>query len=292
LQKGFNERHSPQAPFLGIPFALSVAMPFRELKKRCFVSVPFARLQAELATIVAQGIQPEIGLEGTLLYDTPTEDFRQVAETLRRHGLRCTLHAPFFELYPGSLDPYIRQLSRYKLQKAFELIDIFRPASIVCHLGYEANKHGYKEAEWFAYSLEAWQNFLEMAVAGQTPLMLENTYEQTPAQLKRMLGALDSPHARFCLDVGHVMAFAKSRWQEWLPELSPWLGQLHLHDNNGEKDLHLGLGEGLFDFQGLFAYLGKEGLRPLVTLEAHHAGGVETGLQYLEKAGFLPALPP
>jgi sugar phosphate isomerase/epimerase len=264
-------------------------MAFSELKKNCFVTVPFLRLKQDLPAIVAQGIQPEIGLEGTVLYDEGLEDFCHVADTLHQAGLRCTLHAPFFELSAGSLDPYIRRLSRYKLQKAFDLIDIFRPASVVCHLGYEANKHGYKEEQWFSYSLEAWQQFLEFAEARQTPFMLENTYEYSPRQLKRVLTALNSPYARFCLDVGHVMAFANSRWQEWLPEMSPWLGQLHLHDNDGDRDLHLGLGEGIFDFDDFFAFLQSQGLKPLVTLEAHHEGGVETGFRFLEKVGFMPA---
>ncbi len=267
-------------------------MAFSELKKHCFVTVPFLRLKQDLQSIVEQGIQPEIGLEGTVLYDESPEDFHHVAEALHQAGLRCTLHAPFFELYPGSLDPYIRRLSRYKLQKAFDLIDIFRPASVVCHLGYEANKHGYKEQQWFDYSLEAWQQFLEFAAARQTPFMLENTYEHDPQQLKRVLTALDSPYARYCLDVGHVMAFAKSRWQEWLPEMSPWLGQLHLHDNDGDRDLHLGLGEGIFDFEDFFAFLQRQELTPLVTLEAHHDGGVETGFRFLEKVGFMPAALP
>ncbi len=263
-------------------------MPFSKLKERSFVTVPFLRLKQDLDTIIAQGIQPEIGLEGTVLYDESEDDFARVAERLHKAGLRCTLHAPFFELYPGSLDPYIRSLSRYKLQKAFDLIDVFKPASLVCHLSFEANKHGYKEDEWFKYSLEAWQHFLDFAAARHTPFMLENTYEQTPLQLKRVLAALDSPYARYCLDVGHVMAFAKNRWQDWLPEMSPWLGQLHLHDNDGERDLHLGLGEGIFDFDGFFAHLQNEDLKPLVTLEAHHAGGVETGFRFMEKVGFLP----
>ncbi|PLX48235.1 MAG: hypothetical protein C0613_11655 [Desulfobulbaceae bacterium] len=264
-------------------------MSVAELKKRCFVSVPYLRLKQELEQIIELCLQPEIGLEGTVLYDESEADFAAVAHRLRRAGLRCTLHAPFFELYPGSLDPYIRRLSCYKLQKAFDLIGVFEPLSIVCHLGFEANKHGYKKQEWLQNSLAAWRHFLATAEAHKTPMMLENTYELSPEPLQEVLSTLDSPFARFCLDVGHVMAFAKSRWQEWLPAMSPWLGQLHLHDNSGELDLHLGLGEGIFDFKNFFGHLQAEELRPLVTLEAHHPGGIDTGLRYMERLGFMPA---
>ncbi len=67
-------------------------------------------------------------------------------------------------------------------------------------------------------------------------LMLENTYEQTPTIHREILCRLNSPGARFCLDVGHTLAFAGNSWRDWLPELSPWLGHLHLHDNRGGRD--------------------------------------------------------
>jgi len=72
----------------------------------------------------------------------------------------------------------------------------------------------------------------------------------------------------FCLDVGHTLAFAGNSWRDWLPNLTPWLGHLHLHDNHADGDHHLPVGEGLFDFSGLFAYLRQADLRPTMTLEA------------------------
>ncbi|MBI5559321.1 MAG: sugar phosphate isomerase/epimerase [Deltaproteobacteria bacterium] len=261
-------------------------MSLAHIKSRCFVNAPFRYLQANLDRFLAEGLQPEIGLEGDVLYTAAAREFADVARQLGQHDLSCTLHAPFFELSPGSLDQHIRQASRDKIRRAFGLIAVFRPKSIVCHLGFEANKHGYKEKEWFKYTLEAWREFLDIAVKENTPIMLENTYEQGPAQHKKILQSLASPQARFCLDVGHVLAFAGNSWQDWLPELDPWLGQLHLHDNHGDHDAHLAVGSGRFDFAGLFAHLRQKNLAPLVTLEPHHEDGVRESLEALDRLGF------
>lgn len=258
-------------------------MSLPHLKSRCFVNAPFAYLKANLDRFLSEGLQPEIGLEGDVLYSGNKEDFIQVARQLAAHNLGCTLHAPFFELSVGALDPYIRKVSRDKIRRTFDLIPVFQPRSIVCHLGFEKNKHGYKEKEWFRYSLEGWRELLALATEHDTPLMLENTYETNPAQHKKMLQALDSPRARFCLDVGHVLAFAENRWQDWLPELEPWLGQLHLHDNHGDHDAHLAIGQGIFDFNGLFTYLNQRGLSPILTMEPHHENGVEESFAALER---------
>ena len=250
---------------------------------RCFVNVPFDYLEKNIDSIIGAGIQPEIGLENDILYRYSPEEFQVVADRLQGASLSCTLHAPFHELSIGAIDPFIREASRNKLRKAFNLIEMFKPQSIVCHLGFEENKHGYKLDRWFENSLEGWKELLETTKKNRVPLMLENTYEHTPRQLKEMLEALDSRYAMFCLDVGHTLTFAKNTWQDWLPELEPWLGQVHLHDNNGESDTHLPIGQGLFDFDGFVAYLEEKKLAPLMTLEPHREEDVIDSLLAFDK---------
>jgi sugar phosphate isomerase/epimerase len=265
---------------LGTP----LAEQYPHLTSRLFVNGPFERLrQGLLGRFVHHGIRPEIGLEGNCLHDCSLAEFQEVATALRMAGLACTLHAPFGDLSPGASDPEIRRASRRKLKKALALIEIFEPTAIVCHLGYEDNKHAWKRTDWLAHSVETWQELLKVAEPAGVPLMLENTYEQSPEIHREILTRLNSPGARFCLDVGHTLAFAGNSWRDWLPELSPWLGHLHLHDNRGGRDEHLAVGQGVFDFAGLFAYLRETGLRPSITLEPHREADLVTSLAALDK---------
>jgi sugar phosphate isomerase/epimerase len=261
---------------------------YQHITSRCFVSAPWYELKNRyLEMFLEHGIQPEIGLEGLCLYEEGNDEFKKVAATLQANKLSCTLHAPFFDLAPGALDPEILETSRKKLRKAFQLIKIFQPKSIVCHLNFEENKQGYKWEEWKKAALETWQELAQYAARHHCILMLENTYENSPKAHKATFTELQSDNARFCLDVGHIMCFAKNSWQDWLPELSPWLGQLHLHDNDGETDKHLGLGLGSFDFKGLFQFLKNNNLHPLVTLEPHSEDDLWQALQYLSETKLL-----
>lgn len=264
---------------------------FLHITSRCFVNAPWYDLKERfLDLFLTHGIQPEIGLEGLCLYEEPREEFIKIARILQENGLECTLHAPFFDLAPGALDPEVLEASRNKLRKAFSLIEIFQPRSIVCHLNYEQNKQGYKEQEWQTAAIGTWHELTQIAAASGTILMLENTYENSPEAHETILSRLNSPHARFCLDVGHLMTFAKTDWKKWLPRLSPWLGQLHLHDNNGKSDQHLGLGLGSFDFTGLFDFLAAKDLHPLVTLEPHSEEDMWQALEYLNRTALLEKL--
>ena len=249
----------------------------------CFVNLPFDQLSLYDELIRKFRIQPEIGLEGEILYTFTRDNFAEKARLLEQEGLHCTLHAPFGDLSPGARDKRILEASRDKLRRCFELIEIFKPVSVVCHLNYEEIKHSYHLDDWFDNSLATWREFLTIAEQNSTIIMFENTYETSPAIHQRFLETLNSPHARFCLDTGHLMAFAQNQWQNWLPPLENWLGQLHLHDNRGSRDEHLPIGAGDFDFTGLFAYLKKHNLAPLVTLEPRSETDLWESLKALDR---------
>ena len=243
---------------------------YSSITKKCFVNAPFEQLEQGLLNVfLSHALQPEIGLEGECLWTIEKSSFADMARKFTEKGLACTMHAPFFDLTPGALDQKIREVSREKLRRAFALIEVFKPKSIVCHLGYEDNKHSYKMDDWLRISVETWSELLEIASKSNTRVMFENTYEKLPDVHLQLFEQLPGSNFGFCMDVGHLMAYAGSTWQIWLEKLQPWLGQIHLHDNNGERDDHIAIGQGQFDFAELFNHLKQKNLSPIITLEPH-----------------------
>ncbi|MDW7771823.1 MAG: sugar phosphate isomerase/epimerase family protein [Desulfobulbaceae bacterium] len=254
----------------------------------CYINAPYDQLQQGLLEFFVQHrLQPEIGLEGDCLWNADRDAFQATADILKKNGLNCTLHAPFFDLAPGGIDPKIREITRAKLRLAFDLLPVFQPRSIVCHLGYEENKHSYKMEQWLRYSLETWRELLETAARNNTSVMFENTFEKTPDIHHRLLTEINSPFLRFCLDTGHLAAYAGTPWQLWLDRLLPWLGQLHLHDNKGQRDDHIAIGHGLFNFRELFDFLRSNKIRPIITLEPHTREDLWLSLESMEKNKLL-----
>jgi sugar phosphate isomerase/epimerase len=245
---------------------------FSHIITRCFVNIPFAEFDSYKPMIAEMHLNPEIGLDGGSLYSFNLRDFRDAATFLADNNLRCTLHAPFQDMLPGAGDHHVLQATRDKLKRCFELIDVFTPQS-----------HSYEPKKWLETSLETWRELLAMAGRHDTPVMFENTYEKGPRIHKLLLESLDSPHARFCLDVGHLLAFANVAWPEWLGALGPWLGQLHLHDNHGFRDEHLPVGMGDFDFKTFFVHLKSLNLDPIITLEPRSESDLWDSLNALDR---------
>ena len=254
---------------------------------QCFVNIPFAEFNKYESMVSKHRINPEIGLVGEAVYTFSRQDFIDRAKFLKNEGLNCTLHAPFHDMMPGAQDQHVLKATRDKLRRCFELIEIFKPSSIVCHLGYLDWVHSYDLEQWLDNSLDTWRELVILAESQKTPIMFENTYEPDPSIHKMLLDALDSPSALFCLDVGHLLAFAQIPCHDWLTTLKQWLGQLHLHDNHGSRDDHLPVGKGNFDFIALFSYLKINKIKPIITLEPRSESDLWDSLNALDRMGLF-----
>ena len=136
-------------------------------------------------------------------------------------------------------------------------------------------------------SLSTWQMLLADIQGTETILALENVYERDPKPLKHLLDALNSPKARFCFDTGHANVFGRVPPIFWIEALGDRLGEIHIHDNDGNMDEHLPVGEGNIPFRELFAKLRGQNLRPILTVESHSEKGLRRMLESLRAMNLL-----
>ena len=242
----------------------------QEILQKIQVHVPFRLLWEKLLPwVIREGINPEISFGHQDLDRFQEADFREVAERLAEAGRSVTFHAPFMDLRPGALDPWIRQTSLDRLRQVFDMVPWFQPRSVVCHASFDEKYYVSAEAQWLEHSLATWRTLLDGIAGTETVITLENVYERDPQPLRRLLDALASPQARFCFDAGHANVFGSVPLASWIEELGDLLGEMHIHDNHGLTDEHLPVGEGNIPFRELFATVRKRNLRPLLTVESH-----------------------
>jgi sugar phosphate isomerase/epimerase len=186
------------------------------------------------------------------------------------------------DLAPGALDDKIREVTARRLLETMKLVPLFRPLSVVFHVGYDDRCYSAYRQEWLAGSLATWEPIARRAEELGVTISLENVYEQTPDMIVALLDSLSSRSVGFCLDVGHQNAFSTTPLPEWLKVLGARLTEIHLHDNDGRGDDHQPIGRGSVAFSTLFAYLVEAGLRPVITLEPHAEASLWKSLEALE----------
>ncbi len=192
---------------------------------------------------------------------------------------RRVLHAPFAELCPAAIDPLVREVAKRRYLQAAALAKRYGAEKMVVHSGFIPLVY---YPEWFApQSAAFWREFLN-DVDGLT-LCVENVMETSPDALRQVAEQVNDPRLRICFDVGH--AFCQSgELAPWLDALAPYSSHVHLHNNHGTFDEHLGLPDGTLDMATVIRQLEALAPQATYTLEVRSA---RASVEWLLKEGLL-----
>lgn len=192
---------------------------------------------------------------------------------------RRVLHAPFAELCPAAIDPLVREVAKRRFLQAAALAKRYGAEKMVVHSGFIPLVY---YPEWFApQSAAFWREFLN-DVDGLT-LCVENVMETSPDALRQVAEQVNDPRLRICFDVGH--AFCQSgELAPWLDALAPYSSHVHLHNNHGTFDEHLGLPDGTLDMAAVIRQLEALAPQATYTLEVRSA---RASVEWLLKEGLL-----
>lgn len=241
--------------------------------------LPWHRVADGLERMISLGLAPEIALKGPQFDQLDHGLVARVAGRLAEQNLRPTIHAPFFDLNPGALDPLIRQVTRRRLDQALDLAGRLNAHLMVVHPGYDRWRYPGLADAWVDLAAEFFPPLLEAAAQADCRLAVENIYEHRPDTLVALVERVDSAWFGHCFDVGHWHLFGKAPLDDWFAAIGPRLLHLHLHDNHGRADDHLPVGSGSIDFARLNAAVERLPAPPSVTLEAHSEEDLQTSLQ-------------
>jgi sugar phosphate isomerase/epimerase len=231
--------------------------------------IPWAQVKTSLERVLDLGLAPEIAFKGPELDILDEALLELVVQTLENAQIRPTVHAPFFDLNPGALDPLIRQVTHQRLNQSLSLAGRLNAHLMVIHPGVDKWRYPNLEQTWLALAKEFFPSLIQQASDCGCRLAIENIYEETPDVLVQLVEEIDSEWFGHCFDAGHWHLFGKRPMAEWLDAISPRLFHLHLHDNHGRADEHLPVGEGTIDFSPLQLKLRRLDPLPSITLEAH-----------------------
>ena len=151
------------------------------------VHLPYRQLTSRLDDFLKQRYNAEIAFRGQDLDTLDSELLEQTAEGFRAAGLSLTVHAPFLDLNPGALEPYVFEATAIRYRQTLAAADRLGAKLVVFHPGYEYWKYGGKDQLWFDASLEFWPPIIELAEQFELQLAVENIYETVPDTLIQLL---------------------------------------------------------------------------------------------------------
>ncbi|MCD6461574.1 MAG: sugar phosphate isomerase/epimerase [Thermoplasmata archaeon] len=196
---------------------------------------------------------------------------RVFSDIMERYGLRLQIHAPLSDVNIGSLSPPMRGKSFSFLWETLETANDLGLDVVTVHPGHVSPLGFYDRERVFELSVEGVRMLDKINRAYDLRVALENmppmatTICTTPRELESHLEGTD---IGFCLDVGH--AHASGTLKAFLSSdlLMDRLENVHAHDNGGERDEHLVVGEGTVPWEEVKRALASRGYGGTVVIES------------------------
>jgi sugar phosphate isomerase/epimerase len=257
------------------------------VSQRFALSIAFADVARHLDALAARRLGVEITLYDTewLLNLDKTTAVRRLGDELALREVAVTVHAPIFDLNPGSLDPVVRKHTRRCWERAVGVAGAVGARQINFHTGYLPLLPTTAFPGWLALSLEAWERIVELVSDAGMTLCLENMFEPTPQPLLELRAQLEPRHVAFTLDIAHAHIYGTVAPETWWRDLAGEVREVHLHDTDTFSDDHLPIGDGALDWRRIFQDLFRYAPDAVKVIEMPVEAGLES-LKRIRAGGF------
>lgn len=155
-----------------------------------------------------------------------------------------SVHAPFLDLVVVSPDKLIREAARIRHEKALNAAFLLSADSYVIHTGYNPLIKNERYDNGFVQRLLSfWLPYADRSFEHGLTFCFENVWDKDPFLLSEIVQKASHPSIKALFDNGHALISSQLNSEEWIKHLGASIFALHLHDNRGDTDSHLPLGQ-------------------------------------------------
>jgi sugar phosphate isomerase/epimerase len=256
------------------------------------VPVHFANVESSLEEVGRLGFSVELqGLHDANVF---CRDFESNVASIERafsgFSAPVTVHGPFIDLSPISDDMDIASVTRRRYEQALELARAAGASRLLFHSQCSTyiRDRSYL-GDWLEKSAAYWSGWQDHLEGESMTVLIENVFEEGWEPLAALIDRLGNPRFGACLDLGHAHLFSGDA-TAWIRGLASRIAHVHLHDNDGEFDLHLPPGEGAMDIPACLDGLAGLAEKPTLTVEVQSREGILRTLDWLRDKGYLEVM--
>lgn len=218
------------------------------------------------------------------IYQSEGETRRRINiyKSLDRDMSRDTMHGVFFDIAMTSTDEIIRNRSRVLMNNSMEIAANLGVKGVVFHTGINPGLWNRSYLDGWLDTAATWLDKLAKEYS-HIEIYIENTFDKEPGVLTSLIDLLSHrKNVKLCLDYGHAL-LTDTEDEEWVRQMAPYVGHVHLNDHDMKEDLHLAPGKGLIDFERFEDLMEEYEVDAQVLLELNGAQEQLEALKYMTK---------
>lgn len=195
-----------------------------------------------------------------------SEDIKNARTISEKTGIELCVHAPFFELNIAAFCQGIRAESVQYIKESVDLCADLKGKILVVHTGkytydyppeMSKDNNSFMKFQW-DYNIESLKKINDYAVSKGIIVCLENSaFEHLDKSFEELLEIREAvgDSLKFTLDIGHARINPNEDVKKGIQLLGENIQHIHFTDNNGEKDDHLPIGDGNFDYSRFIDFI-------------------------------------
>ena len=229
---------------------------------------PFKKMLQRLATIETKYI--EIVDDG---YHTLNKQrVRALNETAESHSFKYTLHCPFADINIASPSRSMLNASLRRLEQSMNHANHLNVELMVLHPGLITGITPFYPGSDWTQNVRSTRKLHKTAKEYGLRIAIENlprkygSVMSTSEDFKRLYSETGLTDIGIVLDAGH--ANIEAQIEPFLTNLGNEIYELHLSDNMGEQDQHLGIGYGKIDWESIAQSLNRINFSGTIMIES------------------------
>lgn len=216
-----------------------------------------------------------------LVHQYPFENID--CELLESFNLKYSVHSPFMDVNIASLQTESRVISIKQIKDSIDLANKIDAEAVVVHPGlapFLANKYFLNNV--YNVSNESIKEIGEYS----DDLGVLTTIENMPSfdgmlyqDMEKLDSILESLEMSMTLDIGHANHAGYSPEQMIFDSIK----HIHIHDNFGDDDSHLALGEGDIQLKDIVNTLEKKNYNGIYIIEVNDYDSIKNSFEYMKR---------
>ena len=216
-----------------------------------------------------------------LVHQFPSEHIDP--DTLESYNLKYTIHSPFMDVNIAALQDKSRLNSIKQIKDSLDLANKINAETVVVHPGLATFlARTYFLDKVYSYANEAikelgeYGNDLGVLTTIENMPNFEGMIYQDIEKLDELLVSLDMS---MTLDIGHANHVGYSADAMYFDSIK----HIHAHDNFGDDDAHLALGEGSIELNDIINTFEKKKFDGIYIIEVNDYDSIEKSYEYMKK---------
>ena len=221
-----------------------------------------------------------LGLEyAEFLHQHPNEFVDK--NIFENYNLKYSIHAPFMDVNIASLQKSSRLNSIEQIKSSIDLANKIDAEAVVVHpglitfLGRNFEDEVYKLANDSIKEIGEYGEDLGVLITIENMPAFESMIYQNINDLNELLVSLDMS---MTLDIGHANHAGYGPDEMYFDSIK----HIHAHDNNGDDDTHLPLGEGNIDLKQVINTLEANNYNGIYIIEVNDNDSIKKSYEYMK----------